>query len=57
VDKLVGEQVQPVEIQIGLRDETLSEVLAGLGAGDVVVLITQSSREQLRQIMEMGGSP
>jgi HlyD family secretion protein len=57
VDKLAGEQVQPVEIQIGLRDETFSEVLAGLDAGDVVVLIKQSSREQLRQVMEMGGPP
>jgi HlyD family secretion protein len=55
VDRLVGAEIQPTEIQIGLRDETMSEVLAGLGEGDVVVLVTQSSRERLRQVMEMGG--
>jgi HlyD family secretion protein len=56
IDKLAGEQVQPVEIQIGLRDEFFSEVLAGLNAGDKVVLIKESSLDQLRQVM-MGGSP
>ena len=56
VDKAVGEGIQSVEIQIGLRDETYSEVLAGLEEGDVVVLIKQSSREQLQRAM-MGGPP
>lgn len=55
VDRLSNGQVQPVEIQIGLRDEAFSEVLAGLVQGDVVVLIKQSSREQLRQAFQMGG--
>ena len=55
VDKLISDQVQPVEIQIGLRDEAFSEILAGLAQGDVVVLIKQSSREQLRQAFQMGG--
>jgi multidrug efflux pump subunit AcrA (membrane-fusion protein) len=54
VDRLVGQQIQPTEIQIGLRDEALSEVLAGLEEGDVVVLVKESSRERLRQMMEMG---
>lgn len=54
VDKLAGDQIQPTEIQIGLRDETLSQVLAGLQEGDVVVLIRESSREQLRRAMEIG---
>jgi HlyD family secretion protein len=49
VDRLVGGQVQPVEIQIGLRDEFSSEVLAGLDDGDLIVLIKESSRQQLQQ--------
>jgi HlyD family secretion protein len=49
VDRLIGGQVQPTEIQIGLRDEFFSEVLAGLEEGDVIVLIKESSQEQLRR--------
>jgi HlyD family secretion protein len=51
VEREQGDQVQPIEIQIGLRDETSSEVLAGLEAGDTVVLVQQSSQEQLRSMM------
>jgi HlyD family secretion protein len=51
VDRAAGLQVQPTEIQIGLRDELSSEVLAGLEEGDVVVLIQESSQERLRQMM------
>jgi HlyD family secretion protein len=54
VDRLSGLEIQPTEIQIGLRDEAMSEVLAGLEEGNVVVLVTQSSRDRLRQVMEMG---
>ena len=54
VDQLVGIQIQPVEIQVGLRDETYSEVLAGLESGDTVVLVQESSQDQLRRVMEMG---
>jgi HlyD family secretion protein len=54
VDHLAGQDVQPIEIQTGLRDETYSEVLAGLEEGDVVVLVQQSSRDQLREAFEMG---
>ncbi len=50
VDRPAGDGVQPVEIQIGLRDEQSSEVLAGLNEGDVIVLVKGSSREQLRTI-------
>jgi HlyD family secretion protein len=49
VDRLVSGQLQSVEIQIGLRDELSSEVLAGLAEGDLIVLIEESSREQLQQ--------
>jgi HlyD family secretion protein len=55
VDRFVGAAVQPLEIQIGLRDEAKSEVLAGLEEGDVVVLVKVSSREQLRSAFQMGG--
>jgi HlyD family secretion protein len=51
VDLADGDQIQSVEIQIGLRDEFSSEVLAGLEEGDMVVLVEESSREQLRQTM------
>jgi HlyD family secretion protein len=54
VDRADGDQVQPIEIQIGLRDEAVSEVLAGLNEGDTVVLIKESSREQLQRFMQMG---
>jgi HlyD family secretion protein len=54
VDKLVGGEIQTFEVQTGLRDETYSEVPAGLAEGDVVVLVQQSTREQLREAFQMG---
>jgi HlyD family secretion protein len=54
VDKLAGNEIQPVEIQVGLRDEAYSEVLAGLQEGDTVVLVQESSEDQLRGLMQMG---
>jgi HlyD family secretion protein len=54
VDKLVGNEIRPIEIQVGLRDETYSEVLAGLQEGDTIVLVQESSQERLRGLMEMG---
>jgi HlyD family secretion protein len=55
VDRLSGGVVQSIEIEIGTRDEFSSEVLAGLEEGDVVVLVKQSSSDQLRQTF-MGGA-
>ncbi|HSJ54807.1 MAG TPA: efflux RND transporter periplasmic adaptor subunit [Anaerolineae bacterium] len=49
VDKVIGGQALPVEIQTGLRDETRSEILAGLDEGDVVALVQESSDTQLLQ--------
>ena len=54
VDKLVGNEIQPVEIQVGLRDEVYSEVLAGLQEQDTIVLVQESSEDQLRGLMQMG---
>lgn len=51
VDLANGDQFQSIEIQIGLRDEFSSEVLAGLEEGDTIVLIKESSRDRLRQTM------
>jgi len=56
VDKVVGGQIVPVEVQTGLRDETHSEILAGLQEGDVVALVQESTGTQLRQQMQ-GMSP
>jgi HlyD family secretion protein len=52
VDKVIGGQARPVEIQTGLRDETYSEILAGLEEGDVVALVRESTGSQLRQSMQ-----
>ena len=57
VDKVLGGQVRPVEIQTGLRDETYSEVLAGLEDGDVVALVQESTGTRLRQSMQQMGPP
>ncbi len=54
VDLLDGQEIRPTEIQIGLRDETSSEVLAGLDEGDVVVLVKESGLDRLQRTMEMG---
>jgi HlyD family secretion protein len=54
VDRLVGNDIQPAEIQVGLRDETYSEVLAGLREGDTIVLVQESTQDQLRRVMQMG---
>jgi len=54
VDMLVSGMVQPVEIQTGQRDEFYSEVVAGLREGDIVVLVRESTRDQLRQAIPMG---
>jgi HlyD family secretion protein len=54
VDMLTGDALVSLEIQIGLRDEAFSQVLAGLEEGDLIVLVQESSRERLRQLMEMG---
>lgn len=48
VERLAGEQIQAVEIVLGLRDELYSEVLSGLSEGDVVVLTKRSSRDELQ---------
>ncbi|MBK8049575.1 MAG: efflux RND transporter periplasmic adaptor subunit [Anaerolineales bacterium] len=56
VYKLVeGEPVQQ-EIELGLRNERESQVLAGLTDDDVLALVTQSSSDQLRGALFGGGN-
>jgi HlyD family secretion protein len=52
----VDEQGNPtrVEIELGLRNETVSEVLTGLEEGDQVIIGSQSRREQLRRAFQGG---
>jgi HlyD family secretion protein len=42
------------EIELGLRSETVSQVLDGLEAGEQIVIIGVSSRERLRQVFQEG---
>jgi HlyD family secretion protein len=51
VDRRTGDQIQPVKVQLGLRDEFSSEVLSGLDEGDVIVLTKKSSRDELENVV------
>ena len=51
VDRRTGDQIQPVKVQLGLRDEFSSEVLSGLHEGDVIVLTKESSRDELENVV------
>jgi len=55
VEKL-DEQGQPVqtEIELGLRNDEVSEVVSGLEEGDQVVILEQSRREQLQRVFQGG---
>jgi HlyD family secretion protein len=50
----VGEDGNPArtEVELGLRSETLSEVLSGLEEGDQIVIRGPSRRDQLQQIFQ-----
>jgi HlyD family secretion protein len=50
----VDEDGQPsrVDIELGLRNETVSQVLSGLDDGDEVVIGSSSRREQLQQVFQ-----
>jgi HlyD family secretion protein len=54
--EMIDEQGNPtrVEIELGLRNETVSEVLTGLEEGDQVIIGSQSRRDQLRQAFQGG---
>lgn len=48
VYKVVNDEPVLQEVELGLRNEQFSQILAGLTDGDVLALITQSSEERLR---------
>lgn len=55
VEKLSPDgQITQVEIQMGLRNELASEVVAGLEEGDKVVIRALSSRERLQRVLTEG---
>jgi HlyD family secretion protein len=56
VYKLVNDQPALQEVELGLRNERESQVLAGLDAGDTIALVTQSGAEQLRALFGGGGN-
>jgi HlyD family secretion protein len=56
VYKMVGDQPALQEVELGLRNERESQVLAGLDAGDTLALVTQSGAEQLRALFGGGGN-
>lgn len=49
VERAAGEVAERVEIEIGMRNEQLSEVVAGLNEGDLLVVRQVSSLDRLRQ--------
>jgi HlyD family secretion protein len=55
VYKLVAGQPVLQEVQLGLRNERESQILAGLADGDTVALVTVSSEERLRGALFGGG--
>lgn len=50
VYKMVNNQPILQEVELGLRNEQESQILAGLNDGDSVALVSRSAGEQLRQI-------
>lgn len=48
VERLVDDEIELTEVEIGLQDESNSEVLRGLDEGDEVVIAGSDMRERLR---------
>jgi len=48
-ERLVLGMPKEVEVEIGFRDEQVSQVLSGLDEGDTVIIRSVSSRERLRE--------
>ena len=48
VNKMVGDEPVLQEVELGLRNDRVSQILAGLTDGDELALVTRSSEERLR---------
>jgi HlyD family secretion protein len=53
-ERVVGEDLQRVEVRLGLRDDQFSEVREGLEEGDVLAIVSRSSADQLRDLFGGG---
>ena len=56
VFKMVDGSPVRQQVELGLRNERESQILAGLQDGDVLAFVTQSSEEQLRGALFGGGN-
>jgi HlyD family secretion protein len=56
VYKLVDGKPVRQQVELGLRNERASQILAGVAEGDEIALVTLSSEEQLRQGLFGGGN-
>lgn len=54
VQKVVGDQLQEVEVQLGLRDEQFSEVREGVSEGETLAIVSRSGQDQLRNLFGGG---
>jgi HlyD family secretion protein len=55
VERVVGEELERVEVQLGLRDEQFSEVREGVSEGDTLAIRSRSGQDQLRDLFGGGG--
>jgi RND family efflux transporter MFP subunit len=46
VDRLVGEEIKRVEVELGLTTDTVAEIASGLAEGDVVVVVAAASQDE-----------
>jgi HlyD family secretion protein len=55
VERAVGEDLERVEVQLGLRDEQFSEVREGVTEGETLAIRSRSGQDQLRDLFGGGG--
>ena len=54
VNRLVGDQVERVEVELGLMTDIEIEITSGLSEGDVVVVVASTARDSGGQGGPMG---
>ena len=54
VERVIGSDLVRTEVQLGLRDEQVSEVREGVSEGDILAIRNRSSQEQLRSLFGGG---